>query len=78
MAKCFRLGMQKDSILSEAEKEERRKTIEKNRRKKYKTSTTLDLVRIIYNILTKSIVYLIAETNIIEKKDHRISLYDLY
>jgi hypothetical protein len=73
--------MQKDSILSEAKKEERRQTIEKNRRKKhekYKTSTTLDLVRIIYNILTKSIVYLIAETNIIEKKDHRISLYDLY
>ncbi|CAF3322635.1 unnamed protein product [Rotaria socialis] len=46
LAKCFRVGMRKDLILSEAEKEARRKTVAKNRQKREQVLKTqcLDMV----------------------------------
>jgi hypothetical protein len=41
--KCFKLGMRRDWIMSEREREEKRKKIEENRRKKILDGTQIDL-----------------------------------
>ena len=54
LAKCFRVGMQKDLILSEAEKEARRKTVAKNRQKREQALKTqcLEMVCVHHTSLT--------------------------
>lgn len=64
LAKCFRLGMKKELILSEEEKEERRQRIQENRQRKsrkHQKSTALELVKREKNVFFPSIkIYFIS------------------
>jgi len=50
LAKCFRVGMQKSLILSEAEKEARRQIIEQNRQNKVEKALQVASLHLVYMI----------------------------